>query len=581
MRLVFSNADEETIDRYRDLLPRAAASWAARRPGAPVSRRALGAVAGYKLGEAVCGGDGLVARWTPADVRELLGHWVPTREALPATDSRAVPGALRTWWAFLVERGWLDPRSAPVTDFEQALLDAAPHHASPPAGVACCETDPAARGGTAGVAASVGGGAEPAPPAAAPRRGLGFAAVAAAVRRGRDAPLPASPPTVRGRHGRSLPPAALPTARELADAVAAAPVCAGRPGDRPRPAPDDALERWWSRFTGVRRSAAGRLLGAEPTACGPEQEPAADALIAAVLTALSLGRERGAAASLAPRMAAHLFGSPVAAPPATGAAAVEPSASAAGIIAAAHPLLDELAELGALVRVPDPVSGAQRHAVLTPLGWWLWFALLTCGGVRPITRAELMAEDAEVLIDRAAGGDPFGERELRQWIEARGPAAALPDLVEVYRRSDDCVHRTLVKTVTSSYALQARAGYESLRTDPAFGGRARSWLFDAGFAKHTALHPQDHLDPLLDGLAASLRTGTYGRTEAETEGGGDALCGVSEQRLPAVFDTAAASGHPEAPFVLRWFSRHHPDLRIRAAARSALARHRARARPRR
>ncbi|MFD0776874.1 hypothetical protein ACFQZ2_23310, partial [Streptomonospora algeriensis] len=217
-----------------------------------------------------------------------------------------------------------------------------------------------------------------------------------------------------------------------------------------------------------------------------------------------------------------------------------------------------------------PAPGADRQAVLTPLGWWLWFALLAWSGVRPLTRTELMAEDAEVLIERAADGDPFGERELRQWIEARGPAAALPELVEVYRRSDDCVHRALVNGVTSGYALQARTCYEALRADPAFGGRARSWLFDAGFAKHDALEPQDRLGPLLDGLAASLRAGTYGR--AQEDHGADALGGIPEQRLPAVFDAAAGSGHPESRFVLRWFARHHPDLRIRAAASAALTR---------
>ncbi|GAA1769328.1 hypothetical protein [Streptomonospora arabica] len=570
MRLVFSNADEETLDRYRDLLPRAAASWAAGQPVPPVSRRALGAVTGYKLGEPGCGGDGLVARWTAADVFTLLRHWVPTREALPATDVRAVPGALRTWWAFLDRHGWLDPRSARLANLEQAVEDAAPR-LSGADGTDGREHD----------AARPHAGASPgaAPPAEDAAPGLGFAAFAAAARGEGDGALPPRPRGGWGRLGYSLPPAALPTAEELVAAVAAAPVCADPRTANGSPAAGELLERWWSGFAAVRGAAAERLrrVGA---ADGADQD-AADALIGAVLTALSLGRERGAPTPLAPRMAAdlaadaRLSGAPAAVRRPTGPSHGPPDA--AGPAEAAEPLLVELEHLGAVAHEASDTGGVRRttagrhtSTVLTPLGRWLWFALLVCNGVRPLTRAELMAEDAEVLIDRAASGDPFAERELQEWIAARGPARALPELVEVYRRSDDCVHRSLANRLTSAYALQARSCYERLRGDPDFGGRARCWLFDAGFAKLDSLQPHDHLGPLLDGLAASLRTGTYGHDDGS--GGIGAFPGVSDPELPTVFDSAAGFGHPEARFVLRWFARHHPDPRIRAAARATLAR---------
>lgn len=93
------------------------------------------------------------------------------------------------------------------------------------------------------------------------------------------------------------------------------------------------------------------------------------------------------------------------------------------------------------------------------------------------------------------------------------------------------------------------------------GGRAVG-----SFAKHDSLEPLDHLGPLLDGLAASLRTGTYGCGD-----GADASAGVDDAELPEVFDTAAGCGHPESRFVLSWFARYHPDRRIRAAASSARA----------
>ncbi|MDT0302433.1 hypothetical protein [Streptomonospora wellingtoniae] len=557
MRLVFSNADEETLDR--DLLPRAAASWAAGQPVPPVSRRALRAVTGYKLGEPGCGGDGLVARWTAADVWTLLRHWVPAREALPAAEARAVPGALRTWWAFLDRNGWLDPRSAHLANLEQAVEDAARMTGAP---------------------RRVGHPTED-------TRGLGFAAFAAAARGDADGALPPRPPGGWGRLGCSLPPAELPAAEELAEAVAAAPVCADARTGCGDPAAGELLEHWWSGFTAVRGAAADRLRRAG-AADGADRD-AADALIGAVLTALSLGRERGAPTPLVPRMAAGLAADLAAAVRSRGPTAAmrrptgsfrdstPEAAGPAGAAAAAEPLLAELEHLGAVAHGVSDAGGvggttAARHTstVPTPLGRWLWFALLAWHGVRPLTCGELMAEDAEVLIDRASSGDPFTERELREWITARGPARALPELVEVYRRSDDCVHRSLANRMTSAYALQARSCYERLRSDPDFGGRARCWLFDAGFAKLESLEPHDHLGPLLDGLAASLRTGTYGHEDGA--GGNGAFPGVGGPELPTVFDTAAASGHPEARFVLRWFARHHPDPRVRAAAGTSLAR---------
>ncbi|MBX9391395.1 hypothetical protein, partial [Streptomonospora nanhaiensis] len=348
---------------------------------------------------------------------------------------------------------------------------------------------------------------------------------------------PAAPAAGWGRLGGTLPAVPLPRPEEFTEGVLAAPAVAGASGTR---GVASALDLWWARFTDLRRRIAADV--------GPR---AAEPLIGAVLTALCVGRDLGAPVPVAAHMAA--------ASAEVRAAEPRPAADLAARAAEA------LAELTALGAVAEAQAAGGPHAVLTGVGRWLWYALLCAGGVRPRPLAELMAEDAEVVVDRAASGAPSGEDELRRWIAARGAPEAMRALVALYRRSDDCVHRSVARAATAAHALEARPYYEALRTDPRFGARARAWLFDAGFAKQDALGPDDHLAPLLDGLAASLRLGTYGNDD---EG---SYLSVSEPELPGVFDTAAGCGHPESPFVLAWFAQHHPDHRIRAAARSARA----------
>ncbi|MDA0563108.1 hypothetical protein LG943_02005 [Streptomonospora sp. S1-112] len=532
MRLVFSNADEDTLDRYRELLPRSAAAWA-RAAGAPVATRVLAAVVGYKLGEPRAGGDGLVARWSAADA-PALRHWLATREDLSPADTAAVPRALTTWWSFLADRGWTDPRSLPLDRFLAAY--AAAHAAAPP------PRRPDYRCGSAPAPASarpgIGERAPAAPPRGATRRGapgLTFAAFAAA--RSGARPAPAAPAAGWGRLGATLPAVPLPGPEAFTAGVLAAPAVAAASGTRGVAA---ALDLWWARFTDLRRRVAACV--------GPR---AAEPLVGAVLTALCLGRDLGTPMPVVAHMAA--------AAPEVRAAEPRPAADLAARAA------DVLTELTALGAVAESAGAGGRHAVLTDVGRWLWYALLCAGGVRPRSHAELMAEDAEVVVDRAAAGDPCGAEELRRWIAARGAPDAMRALVALYRRSDDCVHRSVARAATAAHPLAARPCYEALRDDPGFGARARAWLFDAGFAKQDALDPDDHLAPLLDGLAASLRQGTYGNDD---EG---SYLSVSEPELPGVFDTAAGCGHPESPFVLAWFAQHHPDRRIRAAARSARA----------
>ncbi|MDA8372017.1 MAG: hypothetical protein M0026_19425 [Nocardiopsaceae bacterium] len=563
MRLVFTNAGEEVFDDYRQRFTRALAAWA-KDTGAAVSDAVIAAILDYKFGEPTVGGDGLIARWTTFDVASLLLNWMPRRVPLEAADIDATPQTLSAWWSFLGDRGWLDPRSDSADElfatveklaesYREAMADPlqndiAMYMQTVLQAHGVDQTDPEA---VRDFEDSMNSGE-----IELDRETLG------AITRG-ELEDPPSPFEGHGRHGYSMPAPVLPDEDELAAAIAASPVvadlCAAGEAD-PSGGPEPLEAAWWEQFESLQDTLPAQAGGTA------EFEEAygttADAVISGVLTALALGRELGTLASIAAQLIATDTDAEddIAVPP-----------DLAPFVELTETVLDELAALGAVAteswdEEPQAFTG-ERRAVLTPLGWWLWFEDLTLDDLRLRTHGELMAEDAEVLVERAGSEDPFGERELEEWILARGTGQAMRELVEVYRRSDDCIHRSVVSAVTAEYALEARTAYEELRSDPVFGSRARVWLFDAGFLKEEELSEEDRLDSVLDGISASLRLGTYDEDGSR----GHPPAGVRE--LLALFDMAERTGHPESAFILAWFGRNHPDNRTRKAARTALHRY--------
>lgn len=561
MRLVFTNADEDVFEEYQERFLREVLEWARKR-GTAVSEPVLAAVLDYKYGEPADGGNGLLARWTAADVARLLLNWMPHRETLSEDDIEQTPASLRAWWDFLAERDWLDERSDSVEELAQAAdeVDVAYRDAMDDPithdiamymqlvmaahGVDTTDSDAVEEFEAKTDSGEIEVDAE----------------TLSAIAQGEEE----DPPSLLegpGRLGYCLPAPALPGKAERAAAIEATAVLPDLRAADGDPSADPE-ELAWQYFEETPERLP-RLLGDYgefEDVFGADPEEA----FQAVLTALCHGREEGIAVSaVASILAADVDEHGHLVPPADLERFTE----------LATCVLSMLTDLAAVTLEPQELDteGAEdeRKAVFTPLGWWLWFELLTADGLELRTFEELMAEDAEVLVDRACA-EASGEAELEQWIAARGTEEAMRGLVAVYRRTDDCVHRSIIRSVTADHPLQARPFFEQLRDDPRLGSRARTWLWDTGFLKEEELGDTDLFDPLLDGLSASLRMGF---TDDE-----DML-----ENLPAlgqdflvVFDMCAETRHPECEFVLTWFGGNHPDPEIREAARKALHSHESR-----
>ncbi|MEY9210624.1 hypothetical protein NI17_014465 [Thermobifida halotolerans] len=558
MRLVFTNADPDTFDEYRGRFVRRVLDHG-REQDLRVPRRALEELLDFKYGGLNEGGDGLLARWHVADVAALMLHWLPNRGGRPPLQAADVRAALDAWLRFLDDRGLLDERSdspeellavaASLADpYREAIANPAEHRVGAylhrlmddlgydvddPEQVA--EFEDRVADGEIPVDEEL------------------LAAVAEGEAVGLK-PLVAGP----GRAGYTWQAPRLLSDSEMDAAIEAAPTIARLRAQAPDELPKDSAEAWGVAFAAVGDAVAETMdLDEDSFVDAFGLDP--DEFAVAILTSLFI-EDTALPVSLLVETVAVLgewidLGGAL------------PDAEQARFTTAVGLVLGELEKLGAVEREePDADADPLDEPVyrLTPLGTTEAFGELSYEGYLIREFDELMAEDAEVLLERAAAGKTFGETDLDAWISARGAGTAMRELVAVARRTDDCTHRAAVRAVTAEHAPAARPAYEELRDDPGFGTQARSWLFDAGFLKESDLQSGDLPWVMLDSIAALARMDLLGSEQWEempVRAGGASL-----------FDMALSLRHPETRFLLTWFGDNHPDPKVRKEARTTLHR---------
>ncbi|WP_131787308.1 hypothetical protein [Protofrankia symbiont of Coriaria ruscifolia] len=108
MRMVFSDADELVFRDACDRLVGRFDEWAGER-GLEVDPFAVEVALEHKWAV----GDGILSRWTVADLRELLLGWMPLKIAMMEEQWATVLPTLRVFFDFLTRTGLADPRCDP------------------------------------------------------------------------------------------------------------------------------------------------------------------------------------------------------------------------------------------------------------------------------------------------------------------------------------------------------------------------------------------------------------------------------------------------------------------------------------
>ncbi|MBB6170465.1 hypothetical protein HNR23_000525 [Nocardiopsis mwathae] len=406
MRLVFTHADAATFADYRERFIRRAVDAAA--PGAAPDPGALRLVLDYKYGEPERGGNGLLARWHTGDVAALFMDWRWRRGGPGAPAAADVAAALGAWWSFLRGEGWLDPYCTHV-DGLRATADA----------------------------------------------------FAAACREPLGSPALFSGP---GRDGLRSRAARLPSAAELAEAIRAAPAFRGD-DDEPGAAaatgraagwsPRGAAGLWRDFYAAISEDLPDRLHTAGGDTFAREYGRTPGAFVDGVLSALFAERRPAGIAVIAGALASG-DGPGSGGPAGTGAWA-SPAVAVQVVLA-------DLERLGAVVRGGWETGASpcgEAAFGLTPLGEWAAYERLTAAGRTPRTFDALLAEPAEVVVERAASGSPGAAADLGTWVLARGAEAALHELAAVARRTDDRLHRWVVHTVAARYPHAAAPAFDA------------------------------------------------------------------------------------------------------------------------
>lgn len=561
MRLVFTNADQETFDRYRSLFVTRVVDHA-RRERIEVSRWALETILDFKYGEPDLGGDGLLARWHGSDVAALLLDWLPREDMAAPLRVEEVRSSLLAWVEFLRARGWYDPRSDEPGElvetldtladaYRQAVANPAEHRVSLFLQHSMVEAgyDPEDPDQVAEFEAEVESGGV----------SLDEELMAAIASGEEEAPL--SPLSGPGRTGYTWRAPRLLEGAALAEAIEATPTMLRLREQGDDALPEDSVEAWLLAYEALGEALAERLGLDEDDfyeAFGSE----ADEFVASIVTTLFIER-LPLPGTLVSEVVAEM-GDPLEEDRPLTDEESEQFDRAVGLV------LGELEGLGAVAR---ETTGEEAELAgepvfrLTPLGEWIGFDELVLDDYTIRTFDELMAEDAEVLVERAAAGEPFSDVDLDEWIGQRGTERAMRELVEVARRTDDCTHRGTVRAVTAEHPQEARPVYEELRADGAFGPQARAWLFDAGFLKEGELEPADLPWVMVDGVAAMARMNLLDEErlgELPVRRGGEGA---------SLLELAPSLGHPETTFLLSWLGDNHPDPGVRKEARTALFRY--------
>lgn len=572
MRLVFTNADQDTFDEYRS---RFAAR--VRERGGTVSPSVLKTVLDFKFGEPDAGGDGLLARWHRSDVAALLLDWLPRLGGARLPEEEAVRAALVGWFGFLTEQEWWDPRSDTVAEllaivgevaegYERAAKNRAEHHIASYMTEVMVDNDIDVQDPdqVADFERRVDSGEIP----------VDFELLSGLA----DGSIDAPPSFLAGsgRFGSAWRAPVLLEGAELDAAITAAPgfselkeeldaldgmydEAAEAAGTAAKAAENDPVALWDFGFESIADDLLDEFdLDDDGFDEGFDADP--EDIVEHVLTILFMERVP-MPESLVGELVADMSGA---------LDNGEPTPEQSGRFdRAARFVLGELRRLGAVAREEqgqDAEAAGGPVLTLTPLGEWAAYRELTDAGYAIRTFDELMAESAEVLVERGASGEPGGDLDLEAWIEARDTETAVRELVAVATRTDDCTHRATVSAATAERALLARPVYEELLGDSSADRQARTWLFHAGFLKESDLQADDLEWHAIDAIAAMARMDLMDEEQVAD------LPVRRQGGVPSLIDLAVEHRHPEAAFLLSWLGEHHPDTKIRKEARTALFR---------
>jgi hypothetical protein len=232
-------------------------------------------------------------------------------------------------------------------------------------------------------------------------------------------------------------------------------------------------------------------------------------------------------------------------------------------------LLDKLTELHAVTEAGDvirltPLALASLHEQLAGVG--VDVPLL------PATAAELTG--AELLAMAGGVSEEEFEAETDAWVAARGAAAAASELLTLAAAADPGERLLAVAAVQRLGAAAEPVWRRGLEV-PAL----------RGYAKIALLAGSPDLEPVPDDLAwmatdlLSLVCDDEFPDPAElAESFREA---VPPGRETILFEAMWRGSHPDAPAVLTYVGRHHPDKRVAKAARTAAYKATSRRPPRR
>jgi hypothetical protein len=234
-------------------------------------------------------------------------------------------------------------------------------------------------------------------------------------------------------------------------------------------------------------------------------------------------------------------------------------------------LLDKLTELGAVTEAGDvirltPLALAALHEQLVGVG--VDIPLL------PPTAAELTG--GELLAMAGGVREEEWEAEADAWVEARGAGAAAVGLLELAAAADPG-ERLLAVAVVQRIGPAAEPAWRRGLDVPELRGYAKVALLTLAASEELTLFPPGQtspdLEPLPDDLAwmaIDLLTLVCDEEFPDPAELADSFReAVPPGRETVLFEAMWRGAHPDAPHVLSYVGRHHPDKQVAKAARTA------------
>ncbi|MFR9730545.1 hypothetical protein ACL03H_15075 [Saccharopolyspora sp. MS10] len=225
----------------------------------------------------------------------------------------------------------------------------------------------------------------------------------------------------------------------------------------------------------------------------------------------------------------------------------------------------ELPEAVARIEAFAPGSPDRTMVELLPLGVRAAHGSLRAFGFVAPTVPEAVALPAEVLVLVLPGSPPdVLEEVVSGWIAARGRAAAAAELGELLRRVDDPELRLGALWLLEHTGDEGVLVVRGLRSDPGCGAAARMWLRVRPGEREVELRPGDELVVALDAMAVTAQE--------------DAAAFLAEFRTRStpdqltVLDELVRAEHARADLVLGVVAAEHPDEQVSRAARRCLDR---------